>query len=152
MQKNPVKIPAMTRLDAKLWEDSLRDVTLRGCFAISVLNVSVLFLSLGLSMEPPKLLPFYFPATVIVFLCLFTFSVALASLLYYYKANQTRSSALLSEHCHVGSFNVGFLLCTCQCAVDCYQAVPFCSWFCGYAHPGLPSSLLPQMMQLLWNG
>ena len=32
-------------------------------------------------MEPSRLLPFYFPTTVIVFLCLFTFFVALASLL-----------------------------------------------------------------------
>lgn len=53
-----------------------------GCFAISFLNVTVLFLILGLSMEPPRLLSYYFLATVIVLLSLvWVFFVALANLL-----------------------------------------------------------------------
>lgn len=91
-----------------------------GCCAIPVLNVTVLFLMLGLSVEHLRILPFYFSTTLIFFLCVFIFLVALAMLLTATK--QTKTGQAL---CHVDSFNVDFLLFTYQCAVDGYQAIPF---------------------------
>lgn len=87
-----------------------------GCFAIPVLNVTVLFLILGRYVEPPGLSPFHFPATVIVFPCFFTFLVALACPL---TATELIKQSARQTLCGVRSFGVASLLCTDQCAVDC---------------------------------
>ena len=55
--------------------------SLRAVLCFVVFNSTTLILILGLSMKPQRLLPFYFPDTVIIFVCLFTFLVALSCLL-----------------------------------------------------------------------
>lgn len=104
MQKNPVKISAMLKSGAKLWEDSLRDATVWGLFC--TFSFECHCLNLGFLMEPLTLLPFYFPATTILFLCLFTFLVILASLLTATK--QTKPGQVL---CSANALPCWFLQC-----------------------------------------
>lgn len=140
MQQNLIKIPAITQLDAKLWEDGLRDATLRVASRFQ-LWTSPFFFECWDTVEHARCLLFYTPATLIVFLSFFfTFLMALSSLFTAMKQTEPGKCSSQDVLCHVGSSNMDFLICTRQCTVDYSQAIPFCIWFCARACPHLATS------------